>query len=149
MCDQLDDLAAEVLAVDNYNAVAPQVDIISTATMATEPLLEEMHLRAGQHLDLVGAFRPHMREASDGVIRRAEVYVDTRAGALHESGDLAQPMQAGIITESQIRAELASLCSGEAPGRSSSTAITLFKSVGFALEDLVAARFYYERFRSL
>ncbi len=136
----------QVEAVVDYLSIAPQVDIISTATMAVEPLLNEIHIRKGQHLDLVGSYLPHMREVDDSVVTKAKIYVDNRPGAEKESGDIFQPLSDGIITKEDIRGALAELCREEVNARELSSEITLFKSVGFALEDLVAARFYYERY---
>ncbi|MBX3535737.1 MAG: ornithine cyclodeaminase family protein, partial [Xanthobacteraceae bacterium] len=94
---------------------------------------------AGAHADLVGAFRPNAREADDAAIMRSRIYVDTRRGALKEAGDLVIPMAAGIIKESDVVADLFDLCRGQAKGRETRDEITLFKSVGTALEDLAAA----------
>ena len=91
------------------------------------------------HLDLIGAFKPSMRETDDEAVRRARIFVDTRAGALAEGGDLIQPIRAGIITQSDIAAELAELAAGAHPGRQDDGDITLFKSVGASLEDLAGA----------
>jgi ornithine cyclodeaminase len=102
-------------------------------------------VRAGTHVDLVGAFTPEMREADDELVRRGEVFVDTFAGALAEAGDLVQPIAAGAISRGQVRAELADLVAGRHPGRRSRDEITVFKSVGTALEDLCAARLVWER----
>ena len=140
------DSPCQVQAVTDYSQVAPSVDIISTATMAVDPLLSSLHLTAGQHLDLVGSYLPHMREADDSVIERVDIYVDNRPGAEKESGDILQPLQNGIMTTEDIRGTLAELCQGVVPAREQAKQITLFKSVGFALEDLVAARFYHERY---
>ena len=120
-------------------AAAERADLISCATGATEPLIQGRRLRPGTHLDLVGGFRPDMREADDDAVRRAAVFVDTRAGALR-AGDLARPLAAGVIDESHIRADLADLAAGRHPGRTAPEQITLFKSAGFALADLAAAR---------
>ena len=79
-----------------------------------------------------------MREADDAAIRRARVFVDTRAGALHEAGDIVQPIAAGILAEDRI-ADLFDLVHGRVPGRRAADEITLFKSVGNAIEDLTAA----------
>ena len=126
-------------ATEDLEAAAGRADIISCATLATEPLIAGHWLRPGTHLDLVGGFTPHMREADDEAIRRSAVYVDTRAGALAEAGDVIVPIQRGILRERDIRGDLTDLCRGERPGRGDSAAITLFKSVGAALEDLAAA----------
>lgn len=114
-------------------------DIISAATLATEPLLHGRALQPGQHLDLVGAFRPDMREADGAAVALATCVADTRAGALAEGGDLVRAIAEGAITPAHIAAELAQLCRGEHPGRTSQGEITLFKSVGWAGEDLAAA----------
>ena len=136
----------QVEAVTSYLQVAQQADIISTSTMAVSPLLKEAHIQKGQHLDLVGSYLPHMREADDSVIAKSKIYVDNRPGAEKESGDILQPLNRGVITKQDIRGTLAELCRKETIARESTSEVTLFKSVGFALEDLVAARFYYERY---
>lgn len=135
-----------VQAIEDYNTLTQEIDIISTATMANEPLLYKRHLQAGQHLDLVGSYKKHMRESSDDLIQQVKIFVDNRTGALRESGDLHLPLQAGLIKESDVAADLHDLCTGQHPGRGTDSEITLFKSVGFALEDLVAARYYYHRY---
>ena len=95
-------------------------------------------LKPGAHVDLVGGFTPGMREADDEAIRRARVYVDTRAGATKEAGDIVQPLASGVLKPEAIVADLAELARGEKKGRESAGEITLFKSVGAALEDLAA-----------
>jgi len=95
-------------------------------------------LKKGAHVDLVGGFTPKMREADDDAIRRARVYVDTRT-ALKEAGDILQPLKKGVLKKDGIRGDLFELCRGTAKGRTKAAEITLFKSVGTALEDLAAA----------
>ena len=114
-------------------------DIVSCATLSRVPLIDGRWLRPGQHLDLIGAFRPDMREVDDLTLTRAELYVDTRAGALVEAGELVQSLAAGVIQPTDIRGELSDLVRDRVPGRSRPEAITLFKSVGTAIEDLAAA----------
>ncbi|HEY7607850.1 MAG TPA: ornithine cyclodeaminase family protein [Alphaproteobacteria bacterium] len=120
-------------------------DIISCATLAQAPLVLGTWLHPGQHLDLVGGFTPAMREADDDAVRRADVYVDTRAGAMKEAGDIVQPLKSGALEAEAIKGDLFDLCRGTAPGRADGKAITLFKSVGTALEDLAAAKLVAER----
>ena len=96
-------------------------------------------LSEGAHLDLVGSFQPDMRESDDEAAVRATIFVDTAAGALL-SGDLAQPLADGVITEASITADLRALVAGDHPGRSDPAEITLFKSAGLAAADLAAAR---------
>ncbi len=136
-------LPAEALA-DLAQGLA-QADIVSCATTAVEPVVRGALLRPGTHVDLVGGFTPQMREADDELIGRAEIFVDTYAGALQEAGDLVQPLASGVLARARVRAELAELVLGAHPGRRSRDEITLFKSVGTALEDLCAARLVLER----
>lgn len=126
-------------AVTDLETAVPEADIISCATLSTEPLIQGEWLKPGSHLDLVGAFRPTMRETDSQCLARSEVFVDTYAGALGEGGDILQAMDEGKFNETDLRAELAELLRGEKPGRTSDEAITLFKSVGASLEDLAAA----------
>lgn len=115
-------------------------DVISCATLSERPLIEGAWLRPGAHVDLVGAFRPSMRETDGAAVARASVFVDTMAGARGEAGDLLQAAAEGVFDYADVRADLAALCSGAHRGRASADEITLFKSVGASLEDFAAAR---------
>ncbi len=145
-------VAAE-LAADGFNAKAvndkheaiAEADIITAGTLSTEPLILGKHLKAGAHVDLIGAFTPSMRESDDECIKRARVFVDTKDGALKEGGDIVQPIKAGVINESHVIGDLFDLTRGTIKGRQSPDEITLFKSVGAALEDLAAGILIYER----
>ena len=121
-----------------------KVDIISCATLSNTALVLGAELRPGQHIDLVGAYRPDMRESDDAAISKASVFID-HVGALHEAGDLATPLKSGILKRENICADLFELCRGSKNGRVDQKAITLFKSVGHALEDLVAAKLVANR----
>jgi alanine dehydrogenase len=133
--------AADVRVAASLEAAVREADVISCATLATEPLVQGDWLKPGAHVDLVGAYRPHMRESDDEAVRRADViYVDTFTGALAEGGDIVQPLNSGVLTRNQIAGELADLCRGASPGRPNDNAITLFKSVGTALEDYAAVK---------
>lgn len=138
--------AVMVEAVADRKSAVTEADIVSCATLSKTPLVEGDWLRAGQHLDLVGAYTPQMRESDDAAVRRAKLYVDTRAGALAEAGDVVQPLAAGTIEPGDVVADLFELSrrrkSGRAPGERD--AITLFKSVGAALEDLAAAELAFD-----
>jgi len=129
----------------DLEAAVRAADIVSTATPATRPLVFGSWLEPGVHLDLVGGFAPSMREADDEAMRRATVFVDTRDGALVEAGDLTQPIESGALTPEDVVADLYELCRGEHGGRGTHDEITLFKSVGAALEDLFAAILLWER----
>jgi alanine dehydrogenase len=124
---------------DDLEAAVREADIVSCATLSPEPLFRGAWLKKGAHVDLVGGFTPEMREADDTTIKRARLFVDTRAGALKEAGDLIIPIKRELITKEDIQADLFDLCRGKAKGRKRATDITLFKSVGNALEDLAAA----------
>jgi alanine dehydrogenase len=126
-------------AVEDLAAAAREADVISCVTLSSEPLIRGEWLKPGAHLDLIGAFRPTMRECDAECLRRGEVFVDTYAGARGEAGDILQAVDEGAFSFDQIGAELAELMRGERPGRSSDEAITVFKSVGASLEDLAAA----------
>ncbi|GGJ38943.1 bifunctional Delta(1)-pyrroline-2-carboxylate/Delta(1)-piperideine-2-carboxylate reductase [Neoroseomonas lacus] len=122
-------------------------DIVTAATLSTTPLLRGAELRPGTHVDLVGAYRRDMRESDGAVLARATVVVDTRPGALAEAGDIVQAIAEGSFSAAAVVADLAELCRGTHPGRRSAGEITLFKSVGWAGEDLAAAVLAFERSR--
>jgi ornithine cyclodeaminase/alanine dehydrogenase-like protein (mu-crystallin family) len=134
-----------VRAITDLESAIRQADIVSAATLSTEPLVRGAWLKPGAHLDLVGAFTPAMRESDDDCVRRASLFCDTRAGALREGGDLARPLADGVMAAEDIRADLYDLCAGRHAGRSSLDEITLFKSVGSAVEDLAAAMLVWRR----
>jgi ornithine cyclodeaminase len=134
----------EVCAVADAEPAAGAADIVCCATSARTPVLRGAWLKAGAHVDLVGSFSHDAREADDDVVRGARIFVDTRAGALAEAGDLIQPLASGAIAPSDIAGELADLCAGRIAGRTRDGEITVFKSVGAALEDLVAAQLLME-----
>lgn len=128
-----------VEATEDLEGAVRTADLVSCATLATEPLVHGAWLKPGAHLDLVGAFTPAMRESDDEAVTRARLFVDTRAGALTEGGDLVQPLADGVIAESDVAGDLHDLARGVVSGRRTAEEITLFKSVGAALEDLAAA----------
>ena len=135
----LSDLGHSATVAEDLDAALGWADIVSCATITTNPLVKGALLKPGSHVDLVGAFTPSMRESDDDAIRRARVYVDTRAGATREAGDIVQPLASGLLKPDAIVADLHELARGEKRGREGAEEITLFKSVGAALEDLAAA----------
>ncbi|MCC2111713.1 MAG: ornithine cyclodeaminase family protein, partial [Hyphomicrobiales bacterium] len=139
VAEALTDQDFAVTVCDDLAAAVAAADIVSAATLSSGPLIRGEWLKPGTHVDLVGAFRPDMRESDDEAISRARIFVDTRAGAPKEGGDIAIPLAAGLITEADIVADLFELCRGTIAGRQSESEITLFKSVGTAIEDLAAA----------
>jgi ornithine cyclodeaminase len=135
-------------AVTDLPSALAQVDMVSSATLATEPILRGEWLRDGMHVDLIGGFTPQMREADDAVFAGASIFVDTHE-ALQKSGDLLGPLSRGVITPSHVRANLADLCAGRHPGRRHTDERTVFKSVGTALEDLAAAIAVFEHHNAI
>lgn len=147
-------LVAELLAdgvpatmTNDLPAAVRSADIVTAATLASDPVVHGAWLRPGTHLDLVGGFTPMMRETDDDAVRCADVYVDTMDGALAEAGDIVQPVRSGVLDVDDIRGDLFTLCAAPEPPHRAVDAITLFKSVGHALEDLVTAATVYEAAR--
>jgi ornithine cyclodeaminase/alanine dehydrogenase-like protein (mu-crystallin family) len=138
LASSLDRPGLKVTASTNREAAIREADIVSVATLTSEPMVQGAWLKPGAHLDLVGAYTPAMREADDDAIRRSTIYVDTRAG-MKESGDIAQPLASGTLREADIAGDLLDLARDGGPRRRSVDEITLFKSVGNAIEDLAAA----------
>lgn len=140
--NMLEDCGIEVEPV-NAETCARESDVLCTCTTSHEPLFDGRLLRPGTHLNLVGAFQTHTREVDDETVRRSRVIVDTYEGALAEAGDLIIPMLDEKITRNHIVGDLHEIASERKQGRASHEDITLFKSVGCALEDLVAAMLIY------
>jgi ornithine cyclodeaminase/alanine dehydrogenase-like protein (mu-crystallin family) len=127
-------------ATDDAQTALAACDIAVAATTATEPFIRSAWVQPGTHLGLVGAFTPAMAEAEPALLTRARLFADTREGVLQKGGEVWQALQAGLINAADIHAELAELTApGAAAGRMRDTDITVFKSVGFAALDLIAA----------
>ncbi len=139
LAHRLDRRNLRVRATEDLPGAVGGAHVISCATLAREPILKGEWLPLGVHVDLVGGFTPEMREADDDCISRARVFVDTREGACREAGDIAQPLANGRLTQGDIAGDLYDLARGSRAGRRFYDQITLFKSVGTALEDLAAA----------
>ncbi|WP_424830112.1 ornithine cyclodeaminase family protein [Ruegeria sp.] len=137
LADTLKEAGWDAQAVPDLETAVPQADIISAATLATEPLLKGDWLIPGQHVDLIGAFTPAMREADDRALQRAHLFVDTKFAAI-EAGELKTPLETGAIAQTDILGDLYALTQGKT-GRNSAQDITLFKSVGNAVMDLAGA----------
>ena len=141
----LKDLDAEVMAVPDISSVIGKADIVSCATLSATPLVLGNELKPGQHIDLVGAFKPEMRESDNTAILKSSVYLDTFRDGLNGSGDIFLPLANWIISEEHIKGDLFDLCRRGDFSRRNDQEITLFKSIGYALEDLVAAGYFFER----
>jgi alanine dehydrogenase len=137
------ELGIAVAVVSDARAAIRSADVITCATTSSRPVVFGADLESGTHVDAVGAYRADMRELDTSAVQRARVVVDTYAGALEEAGDVLIPLADGAIDRSHITAELAELVTGARPGRQHPDEVTIFKSVGFALEDLVTASLAY------
>ena len=131
-------LGLEVEPTDAPTALR-DADIVSTATTSATPVLRDGDLKPGVHINAVGSYKPHVRELPGETVRRAVLFVDEKRSALEEAGDIIIPLRAGLIGEAHIRAEIGEVLAGLKPGRRSEDGITVFKSVGNAVEDLAVA----------
>ncbi|CAH9069887.1 unnamed protein product [Cuscuta europaea] len=122
-------------------------DIVSCATNSETPLVKGKELKAGSHLDMVGSFKPSMKECDDEAIRRGRVFIDNEA-AVEESGEIVGALERGVITREGILGNLVELIKGEKSGRRDEDEITVFKSVGSGAVDLLSAQYVYETFIS-
>ncbi len=134
-----------VIAAASAEAAADQADVIALVTASREPVLTRAAVRDGAHICAVGACRPDQREMDTALVRDARVFVDSRVGALAEAGDLVIPIREGAIDASHIAGELGDVFGGRTPGRRSAAEITIFKSLGMAVEDVAAARLAFDR----
>ncbi|MGL5114458.1 MAG: ornithine cyclodeaminase family protein, partial [Beijerinckiaceae bacterium] len=138
----------DVAATESLETAVREADVISCATLSREPLVHGEWLKPGAHLDLVGAYSPAMRESDDACVTRSRIFVDTRGGALKEAGDIVQPIASGTITESAVLGDLYALCREKVLFQRRPADITLFKSVGAAIEDLAAAILVHDRLKA-
>ncbi|PHQ68902.1 MAG: ornithine cyclodeaminase [Sneathiella sp.] len=132
-----------VTSVGDLEGSAKVADIISVATMSNTPILKGAWIQSGTHVDLIGAYRPDMREADDDLMRKAELFVDSRETTIEEIGELIIPIANGAITAGDVRGDLYDLCNGAA-GRSSPGAITVYKNGGDAHLDLMTGAVIYD-----
>jgi alanine dehydrogenase len=130
-------------AVASARDACADMDIVCAATAATEPVLLGEWLSPGAHVNAVGASQNHAREVDSAAVVRSRLYVDRRESALKEPGDIITPIRNGEITAEHIVGEVGEVLIGQAPGRANDREITLFKSLGLAIEDLASAHFLY------
>jgi len=140
LAKRLDRRNLKVAPAEDLEKAVRGADVICCATAAREPILKGAWLPEGVHIDLVGARSPTAREADDEVMTRARIFVDTHDIAEQQAGDIVIPMEAGVITSFDIAGDLVELTRGDRAGRRFHNQITLFKSVGHALEDLTGAQ---------
>jgi ornithine cyclodeaminase len=143
LATRLNEAGFRARASDDLAHATAQADIVSCATLSTAPLIHGEWLGPGTHLDLIGSFTPQMRESDAQCFARSRVFVDTPE-ALSKSGDVLEAIIATAFDAAQLQGTLAELCQGARAGRASDAEITLFKSVGTALEDLAAAELVFD-----
>ncbi|HEY6994145.1 MAG TPA: ornithine cyclodeaminase family protein [Xanthobacteraceae bacterium] len=138
-------VSARLIACASAADAARGADVIALVTAAADPVLRRQDVADGAHVCAVGSCRPTQREMDTALVRSARVFVDSRVGAMAEAGDLVIPMQEGAIDRSHVVGELGEVFGGRVAGRRDASEITLFKSLGMAVEDVAAARLTYER----
>ena len=131
---------ADVRAATSAREALASADVVCAATTAKDPVFADADLKAGVHVNAVGSYQPEVVEVPAATVVRALVVVDSREAALAETGDLIQPIRKGLITEDHVHAELGELVLGSRPARTSADQVTLFESVGVAVQDAVAAK---------
>lgn len=133
-------LAAKVVAADDPSDAVSRSDVVCTATTSRQVVFSAGAVAAGTHINAIGAFTPEMQEIPEEVVARASVVVDAVEAALAEAGDLLIPLNRGLVSREHFSTELGQVTAGSAPGRTSRDQITLFKSVGNAVQDVIVAR---------
>jgi ornithine cyclodeaminase/alanine dehydrogenase-like protein (mu-crystallin family) len=142
-------LGIPVLVASSTAEALAGAQVVCTATTATTPVFEDQELAAGVHINAMGSWRPQTAEIPPKTVCRARVFVDHRAAALEEAGDLLMPLREGRITAEHVRTELGEVIANRAAGRQTTNEVTLFKSVGLAVQDLFAAARALENARRL
>lgn len=137
--------AARITASGSARDAVEGADVVVLATASREPVVRGAWIAGGTHVCAVGACRPDQRETDTDLMRRARLFVDSRTAALAESGDILLPIAEGAFGAAHIAGELGELISGRVPGRASAADVTLFKSLGMAVEDIAAAHMAYTR----
>jgi alanine dehydrogenase len=133
-------IPADITVASSPTKAVREADVVCTATTATSPVFADADLKAGVHINAVGAFTSEMQEIPENTIKRARLVVDSREACWAEAGDLIIPHQKGFISESDIHAELGEIAAGTKGGRESDEEVTFFKSVGNAVQDVSVAR---------
>ena len=145
LADSLDLGEVDVAAITDLETGVRSADVVSVATMASQPLIMGEWLTPGTHLDLVGAYTPAMREADDEALRRSDIYVDSRDTTVAEIGELIDPIATGVITEADVLGDLYDLAGGKVAGRESDDVITVYKNGGGGHLDLMTAQYVVEQ----
>ena len=143
--EMADETGLAVRAVDDAQSAVRGADLIALTSASTVPVVENSDIAAGAHIAAVGACRPDQREMPTALVARSRLFVDSRAGALKEAGEILLPIKEGALGAEHIAAELGEVVAGRVAGRTSPSEITIFKSLGMAVEDVVAAHLAVQR----
>ena len=138
-------LGIDVIPVDQTEKAVRSVDILIVATTATDPVISEAWIEPGTHINSIGWMGPDARELDTDTVRKSKLIVDSKEAVLSESGDILIPIQEGAITKDHIYSELGEILVGRREGRRSEEEITLWKSVGIAIQDAAVAKLAYQR----
>ena len=141
--------AVSIQVARNPSEAIANADIICTATNSARPVFDDKDILPGTHINAVGVYQPHLQELPADTVKRARIVVDSRQACMEEAGDLLVPIKAGVIGQKNIYAELGEIAAGMKPGRTSEDEITLFKSVGIAVQDVAAASAVLKKAESL
>lgn len=143
--DEMKGIVGAELVRGTSNACLKEVDVICTVTTSPRPLFQLSELKEGVHINAIGSFKPSMNEIGGAIVAASELYLDHRESVVAESGDIINPLRDGLITESHIKGEIGDLVNGKIEGRKNTAQITLFKSVGVAVQDLATANLVYRK----
>jgi ornithine cyclodeaminase/alanine dehydrogenase-like protein (mu-crystallin family) len=138
-------LAIEIVVAESSREALKCADIVCTATVSSTPVFKDADIAAGVHINAVGSYEPTVQEIPEKTVLRSLLIVDYRESALQEAGDLLIPIKKGSMLETHIHAELGEIIAGKVMGRTSDKDVTLFKSVGIAVQDLAAATRVFEQ----
>jgi ornithine cyclodeaminase/alanine dehydrogenase-like protein (mu-crystallin family) len=137
--DEMSEKLSITVHIAQSNEDLQHVDVICTATTALEPVFSDNNLKEGVHINAIGSYKPHVREIPEETVLKAKIVVDHKDSSLSEAGDLIIPLEKGLITEDHIYAEIGEIIANKKLGRTSESEITIFKSVGNAVQDLATA----------
>jgi len=144
--DELEgEMGFEISPQDSVEAVVREADLLATVSAASEPILKAEWLKPGVHINAVGSHRPDLREIGSDTVRRATVVVDSRDAINNECGDILLAIKEGAISEAHIQGEIGEVLAGSKTGRTRTDEITMYKSVGIALQDVATAKLVYQR----
>ncbi|MCR4397270.1 MAG: ornithine cyclodeaminase family protein, partial [Candidatus Saccharicenans sp.] len=132
-------LGLEIVITEDIEKAIHQADVVITATNSREPVFKGEWLRPGTHVTAIGSFKPEVRELDSETIKRSRVFVDSLEAAGEEAGDLIIPVNEGLVSWDMVSGEIGEVIAGEKPGRQNVDEITVFKSVGLAIQDAVVA----------